>query len=541
MRNYFEFAIENIIKYGDTDIFPYPIENHIFYDKKKEVVDILVDMFDNFENYLIKCPPINESMLVSSGYTGFRWATQLDPIWNAFFLGITLSISEKIEENRISTSSNKVFSYRIKLNKENYTIFDKNFGWNEFYNVSINKAKDYKYVLICDISHFYTNIYHHRLENSIAKLDIKDKRAEKYIMKFLQNFSSTKSYGLPIGCQASRILAELLLNRTDKLLRTKGVEFCRFVDDYHIFANSEEELYGQLLYLSKILIDNEGLLLQKSKTRIISSDEFIKTSKFSSIQENNGTNDKESDEMDIDKDYTDLFSISLRYDPYSLTAEEDYESLKEELNKINIIGLLSKELNKSRVHSAVMKKIISSIKYLDNKLIDEAILSLIDNIDILLPVFPNLMILISKIFDKLKESTQNEILELIRTMIKKKHYIMQIQLNLAYAIRILAKKYSDENEDLLINLYNNEDSILIKKDILTIMIKWESDFWISDLKNRYNTLTEWEKRIFIMASYILKDEGKHWRDYRKREFSAIDLLYRDWMADKVSNGRVIDL
>ena len=534
MREFFEFAVENIIKYGDTDIFPYPIENYIFYDRKKEVLDLLEDMFENFNEYITKCPPMNESMLVSSSYTGFRWATQIDPIWNAFFLGLTLSISEKIESTRIPPNENKVFSYRIKIDKEKYTIFDSQYGWSSFYSESLKKAEVHKFVLICDISNFYSNTYHHRIENSISKLNIGDKNIEKYIMKFLQNFSSTKSYGLPIGCQASRILAELLLNRTDKLLRSKGIEFCRFVDDYHIFANSEEELYEHLLYLSRILIDNEGLLLQKSKTRIISSEEFINTSKFSCTQDSDEASN--SDEIDIEEDYTNLFSISLRYDPYSMTAEEDYENLKEELNKINIIGLLSRELNKSRVHSIVMKKIISSIKYMDDSIMNQAILSLLDNIDILLPVFPNLMILISNIFDKLKEDTQDTILDTIVKMIKEKHYIMQIQLNLAYAIRVLAKKYCYENEDVLVELYESENSILIKKDILTIMTQWECDYWISDLKNRYNTLTTWEKRVFIMSSYILKDEGKHWRNHRKSEFSEIDKIYRDWMSIKSSSG-----
>lgn len=29
-----QLAVDNIAKYGDTDIFPYPIEKLIFFDKK---------------------------------------------------------------------------------------------------------------------------------------------------------------------------------------------------------------------------------------------------------------------------------------------------------------------------------------------------------------------------------------------------------------------------------------------------------------------------------------------------------------------------
>ena len=35
------------------------------------------------------------------GYTSFRWVTQIDPIWNAYLLGLVLSIAPAIEAERI--------------------------------------------------------------------------------------------------------------------------------------------------------------------------------------------------------------------------------------------------------------------------------------------------------------------------------------------------------------------------------------------------------------------------------------------------------
>lgn len=526
MEKHFEFALDNISKYGDTDIFPFPIENIIFYDKKPETIKLLLDMFTNFYEYLKNNPPINESTLVSAGYTGFRWATQLDPIWNAFFLGLVLSISDKIEKARIPIEKNEVFSYRITYNDTDKTIFDTEVGWNKFQTVSIEKAKKNKFVLICDISNFYSNIYHHRLENSLQNLNIQDKRVEKYIMKFLQNISGTKSYGLPIGGQASRILAELLLNRTDKLLSSNKIEFCRFVDDYHLFAESEQSLYENLLFLSKILMENEGLLLQKSKTRILTSEEFIKTSPISEKTEEKANFDRRN-----------IFGISLKYDPYSATAEEDYEQLKEEIGKIDIIGLLNDELSKSRVHSAVMKKILSSIKFLDDDIKNEAVISLINNLDILTPVFPNVLLLIHSIYEILNEGTRGIVYSKIFNMINQDSYIMKIDLNLLYALRIISKHKNDETEMLLVNLYKRSSVTLIKRDIIIILSNWNCDYWISDLKNKFVNLNEWEKRMFILASYKLGDEGSHWREHNKKGFSSLQLLYTDWMSDRKTKGK----
>ena len=41
MRNNFKKALLNIIKHGDTDIFPFPFERYLFEEKNKETLDIL--------------------------------------------------------------------------------------------------------------------------------------------------------------------------------------------------------------------------------------------------------------------------------------------------------------------------------------------------------------------------------------------------------------------------------------------------------------------------------------------------------------------
>lgn len=529
IKDAFSFALDNIIEFGDTDIFPFPIEKKIFFDNKSDTLSLLEDMYSNFDNYLVNVPPLFTNMLASSGYTGFRWATEIDPIWNAFFLGLVLSIADEIENARIPKDKDYVFSYRIKLDDKEKSLFDKDYGWRKFQEVSLELAKSnqYNYVLVCDISNFYQSVYHHRIENSLAKLNVSDKDIEKHIMDILQHFSLNKSYGLPIGGQASRILAELLLNRTDKLLRSKEIRFCRFVDDYHIFAKTEEELYSSLLYLSKIMVENEGLALQKSKTRIITVDEFIQTSVLNmpdSTQTNN------------------VFSISLKYDPYALTAVEDYERLKEEIEKLDILTLLSQELSKTRVHTSLMKKMIGTLKYLDSPKLENAVSVLLDNIDVLAPVFPNLMILFENVYDNLSKGTKQLIMNKIHELIQSSSYIMKIELNIAYAIRLLAKDYDDENEIVLLKILDQTESELIKRDIILIMAKWNATHWISDVKNRYTSLSAFEKRSFIIASYKLGDEGRHWREHTKGQFSNIDKLYRDWMAKKTGiNGWELSL
>jgi hypothetical protein len=124
-----KLAIDNIAKYGDTDIFPFPIEKLLFFDEKDKVVDLIQKIDSDFYNYINTNPPVNINTSVPLGYTGFRWATQIDPIWNAYFLSAVLSIAEEIESTRIPKEENIIYSYRFSPNETDFKLFDTQYNW----------------------------------------------------------------------------------------------------------------------------------------------------------------------------------------------------------------------------------------------------------------------------------------------------------------------------------------------------------------------------------------------------------------------------
>lgn len=109
----FRKAVANIAKHGDTDVFPFPSENHVFHDKPEEVLALLMEMHKDLNQALVNSPPQVEGLLSSVGYTGFRWVTQIDPIWNAYFLGLVIAAAPAIEEARLPIERQNVFSYRF--------------------------------------------------------------------------------------------------------------------------------------------------------------------------------------------------------------------------------------------------------------------------------------------------------------------------------------------------------------------------------------------------------------------------------------------
>jgi len=525
-KKYIELALKNITKYGDTDIFPFPIENNVFFDNQDKAIKHLKKFDSSFSENIDKSPPVNISTCSPLGYTGFRWATQIDPEWNAYFLALVLSIAEESEKERIKTGHKVVHSYRFDPNYENGQLFNLEVNWRSFHleSLEIAKTDKYDYVVTCDIADFYSRIYHHRLENALLTLNLKND-TPKRIMGILQKFSGTNSYGLPIGGPAARILAELALNNLDKILKLRGVRFTRFVDDIHIFASTKEEAHQFLNFLSIKLMNNEGLTLQKHKTQILSKSEFIKliSSRINADSEDGKTRYRAK-----------FMALPVRYDPYSPTADEDYKEIKKELESFDILGLLNEELRKSRIHQQFSKHLLKSLSVLDSEIVSEAFNAIVQRLDLLYPIFPNLMMAATYNFDKLNSKAQETLLVSLQELVKTDSYIIQIELNAAYMIRLLGKKQTPENEETLsILLKKFQDSILVRSWILQVFTNWKMDFWLSDLRSSFPTMTKWERRIFIVASYFMKDEGSHWRNHNKKGFSDFEVLIRDWAAERV--------
>lgn len=537
MEQFFRRAIENVTKHGDTDIFPFPIENHVFHDCISETIELLGELHSDFPKWLTSYPPANEGALAPVTYTGFRWATQLDPIWNLYFLAMVLSIAEKIESQRVPISEECVFSYRYLWNEQDSTIFDTRQNWRTFMETSLRKANQHAFVVICDISEFYPRLGHHRLENALAHLELKSD-VPRRIREFLSNFSNTNSFGLPIGGPAARILSELVLNQIDQLLRLEQIPFCRFSDDFHIFAESMEDGFAKLLFLSAKLQGTQGLQLQRAKTRIMSSSEFIATSPIR--VDDHDAPDQGSVEPSLADKARSLLRFSIRFDPYSPTASDDYEQLKNEIEKFDIIGLLHAELSKSRIHVALAKKIVSAIRYLDPMKRDQAVLSLMGNAELLYPIFASILTVIKQVYSELSEGTQIEIIERLLKLIQSGSHVLRVELILAYAVRVLAARPSPGVQETLVKLYNDQTlSSLTRRDIILAMTRLGAWPWLSDKRNSFRPMSQSERRAFIIASYSLKDEGRHWRDHIRKELSPFESLVKKWAAEKVQQGNWI--
>ena len=351
-------------------------------------------------------------------------------------------------------------------------------------------------------------------------------------MELLSEFSGNVSYGLPVGGPASRLLAELVLNTVDKQLRSEGMCFCRFVDDYRLFCATKEEAYERLILLSGKLF-NEGLSLQKNKTRILTAKEF--TDEVNLLLKAHQTAEENLTEEDR------LLRMSIHFDPYSDTRVDDYEKLKEQVADVDIVGTLARELDKTRIDATITKQALSALRVLDAEP-RKQILSMAlqpDNLQTLAPVFPRLMTVLRGIYLELDEETQDLVDDALMGLVTANSYIVKLDLNLGYLIQVLRRRSTRTKETLFVKVFKMYPSPLVRREIILAMADWGHNHWLTDLKKRFNGLSKWERRAYIVASYFLTDEGKYWRKKSDSSFEPAEKVVREWFADRFQKNQSV--
>jgi hypothetical protein len=230
--------------------------------------------------------------------------------------------------------------------------------------------------------------------------------------------------------------------------------------------------------------------------------------------------------------------LRLAYDPYSPLADEQYEALRSELERFDITAMLARELRKSRVDEALTRQLIRSIRFLQPVVRDGAIQSVIRNLNILYPIFPTVAILLRQLISDVSVEVRQEVFDVLRGLIQSGSHILLVPTDLSFAIRILALDRAEETDALLIDVYHkSKTDMMVKRDILLAMTRRRVDYWLSDELRRFSVVSPWEQRALIAASYVLGDEGRHWRDRIRKELHEADQLFMKWVGSK-NSGRV---
>lgn len=239
-------ATNDIIKNGCSDITKENLERNIIEKYRECFIEHLLKILNEETINLDEIFPI-EYLLTPKGRYIFdnRKAAILDPIANACFLSTVLQYSEAIESKRIPKEKNIIFSYRLKISDKGLFDKDVNYGTWKIKNKEKINSNEHNFIVKTDISGFYDRVNTGKIIEKLENINIDEKLIEKTKI-ILNHCSNNKSYGLPVGNNASRILAEVYLIDIDQYLLDQNIEFTRYVDDYRFFTKSFLEAQNAL-------------------------------------------------------------------------------------------------------------------------------------------------------------------------------------------------------------------------------------------------------------------------------------------------------
>lgn len=335
-------AVQHICRYGDTDVFPRLPEIAFLRDRETEVIAELKKL--DLDSYA--AGSAFEALSPKSRY-GFRIVHQLSLIDNLLLLGAVIEIAPKIEAHRPLSKGIEAFSYRF-LPDQKGGLFRSDRSYKDWLNAQLHLVQGdlgIKQIVVTDISDFYARVNFHRLENLLDEV-APNHGAARHIKRHIKVIRAKQSFGLPVGGSAARILAELSLVDTDKLLINEDRTATRFVDDFRLFLRSDENPYDALALLAEQLGINEGLSLNAAKTSVHTRAKFIARLK----EQVTDVADKAAGEA-LDTLVADLY----------LESEPDEEDL-ERLKSMNLLGFLQDEVGKDAFDMGRIKVIFRALK-----------------------------------------------------------------------------------------------------------------------------------------------------------------------------------
>ena len=137
-----------------------------------------------------------------------------------------------------------------------------------------NLNSGFEWVIDLDIEKYFDTVNHDKLI-SILRENVNDSHTLHLIRKFLQagvmenGLTSATTVGVPQGGPLSPILSNIYLDKFDKELEYRGLNFVRYADDCNIFVRSEKSANRVMASVTSWLERKLFLKVSATKTKIV--------------------------------------------------------------------------------------------------------------------------------------------------------------------------------------------------------------------------------------------------------------------------------
>ena len=503
--DHFLRAALDVGSHGDNDTLPFDIDNRFIKENQDALASIAYNYFCELEggSHKTAVKAINalqifsERLLVPTGTAGFRITTKMHPFWNIYFNGLGVAVAEVYEPQR----SDNAHSYRYS--SVGPGLFDRTKSWRAYRQATISDANvqsEAGFVIQTDISSFYEHIYHHRLESCVTDLFPPESTLPVQIDRLLNKFAAGRSFGLPVGGQCARILAEVMMFPIDQMLSDAGLTWHRYVDDFTIVTESQEDAYQALAVLSHALADY-GLTLNRTKTTILRTKHYV---------------DYVYTQLGASEDASSVLrEIDLHFDPYSDTPQQDYSELKESVQNLDIRALLELELTKGQPDTFLIAQIGRTLTLNSPEIAIQLCGTLLHpgNLYAFRASWSKIMRGIAAVRG---EDEYEEIFEPLDSILddvpSHSQSLLLPEANSLHYLRTVRFRRTEARARYVLAVYNATSSDTVKRACIECWKGWGDRQHFIRLRNKWQSLKEPEQRMLWLAAGDFGDEGRKSRD-----------------------------
>jgi hypothetical protein len=502
--DHFRRAAADVGAHGDNDVLPFDIDNRFIKQNEEALADIAFQFCsdlargaaDGARKAISSLSIFSERLLAPTGPAGFRIATKIHPFWNVYFNGLGIAIAEALEPTR----SERAHSYRFAPQGD--SLFIREASWRAFREITVAECvaqPEGAVIVQTDISSFYEHVSHHRIENSINDLFPDDKTIAPQVDRFLSRFAAGRSFGLPVGGQCSRVLAEMILTLVDRQLTDAKLKWRRYVDDFVLITASQAEAYRALTILAHALADY-GLTLNRTKTTLLSSKHFVDY-----VRAQLGTAGDEPNK---------LIEIDLHFDHYSDTADSDYEELKEVVASLDIGALLDLELRKAQPDTFLVAQISRTLKLHDPKVAVQLCRTLLSkqNLHAFRASWSTIMRGVAQVrSDAAFSAIFSKLDELLDVISQHSAHLLTAEASQLHYLRTLRFRRTDLRAQYVYGLYSSTKSQTVRRACIECWGTWRDRTSFTRERNQWNSLQPDEQRMLWHVAAAFDDEGNKFR------------------------------
>lgn len=511
-----DWALKHILKFGDTDLLPVPFE----YEAIGHAWNWLRDEIAATDLSAYRVGPAQRYLVPKPG-RGFRVVTQLDPIDALVYTAMIYEVADAIEKSRVPADRNIACSYRVSLDGSG-AFFGEDNGWSAYHGHSRALAQDKKTeaILVADISDFYNQIYHHRLENALDDAGVLLERRES-IAGFLSQLTATQSRGIPVGPYASILLAETCLNDVDGFLLRKGFPHTRYVDDFRIFCQTRRRAVLALHDLTEYLHTSQRLSLVPGKTRIRTRASFRKYELRDPDEE-----EQAGQLSQIETTLQELASMSTpRYDGEYDDIKVD-EDVLNEASRENLKVLFLQCLAAKQLHLGLARHLLRRATQLRTNILLAAVM---ENLDALAPVLRDVVRYLRVVVPK--KGTQQYGTKLLLHL--KSSEFADIPYVHLWFLELLRLRPDLADSAVALQAAEVAERFIGLRMTAQIARTYRQGDWIRGQKEIWRNHRDWDRRaILASASVLPADERKHWLGMIQGTSSGLERAVAQYIASK---------